>query len=236
MHRLTTSLFDAGPPPPCPARFNMAAYVMAAGVADKTALTVLGDGVETWSYGALDRAIQGTAAGLRARGLEPGDRVALRLGNSVDFPILLFGTIAAGGIAVPTSAQLTEAEFHRLAGDMTPRFVAIAPDLPLEKMPPEALRLDPADWQELRRAPPEGFAETAAEDPAYLIYTSGTSGQPKGVLHAHRAAWARRMMWQGWYGLSEADCVLHTGAFNWTYTLGTGLTDPWAAGAAAVIY
>ncbi len=75
-----------------------------------------------------------------------------------------------------------------------------------------------------------------AEDPAFLIYTSGTVGRPKGVLHAHRAAWGRRPMYQGWYGIGADDVVLHAGAFNWTYTLGVGLIDPWANGATAVLY
>ena len=43
------------------------------------------------------------------------------------------------------------------------------------------------------------------------------------------------MMWQGWYGLGSDDRMLHAGAFNWTYTLGTGLLDPWAIGATALI-
>jgi len=43
------------------------------------------------------------------------------------------------------------------------------------------------------------------------------------------------MMWDGWYGLREDDRVMHAGAFNWTYTLGTGLMDPWSVGATALI-
>ena len=42
-------------------------------------------------------------------------------------------------------------------------------------------------------------------------------------------------MYQGWYGISANDRMLHAGAFNWTYTLGTGLMDPWVAGATAMI-
>jgi acyl-coenzyme A synthetase/AMP-(fatty) acid ligase len=55
------------------------------------------------------------------------------------------------------------------------------------------------------------------------------------VLHAHRAVWARQMMVSGWYGLRPDDRLLHAGAFNWTFTLGTGLMDPWAAGATALV-
>jgi acyl-coenzyme A synthetase/AMP-(fatty) acid ligase len=235
------SLFDIGPPPPCPARFNTARWVLrhAADRAGETALRVLdaeGAPRETWTFADLDRAIRATAAGLRAAGLRPGERVALRLGNVSDFPILFFGTIAAGGIAVPTSAQLTEGEFARLAADMAPRFVAVADELALSAPPPGAELLPPAAWAELRAHPPGEIAGTGADDPAFLIYTSGTGGRAKGVLHAQRAAWARQMMWEGWYGLTGADTVLHAGAFNWTYTLGAGLTDPWAAGAGTLIY
>ena len=42
--------------------------------------------------------------------------------------------------------------------------------------------------------------------------------------------WGRRPMYQGWYGIGPSDVMLHTGAFNWTYTLGTGLFDPFANG------
>ena len=88
----------------------------------------------------------------------------------------------------------------------------------------------------LREAPRAGYADTAADDPAFLIYTSGTTATPKGVLHAQRSAFGRRPMYQGWYGIGPEDRMLHAGAFNWTFTLGTGLTDPWANGATAIIY
>ncbi len=75
---------------------------------------------------------------------------------------------------------------------------------------------------------PIEYADTAADDSAFLIYTSGTAGRPKGVLHSHRTAWGRRPMYHGWYGITADDIVLHAGAFNWTYTLGVGLIDPCA--------
>lgn len=237
----TLSLIHEAAPEPCPARFNAADYVMAAGRQEpqKIALTVLSgeaEIAETWRFADLERAILGVAGALKARGLARGERVALRLGNVSAFPVLFFGIQAAGGVAVPTSAQLTESEFLRLAEDMRPRFAAIADDLVLTAQLEGVELLPEAIWPDLMAHPPGVFEDMAAEDPAVLIYTSGTSGRPKGVLHAHRAAWARRMMWRGWYGLGAEDVMLHAGAFNWTYTLGTGLTDPWAAGAASVIH
>ena len=100
---------------------------------------------------------------------------------------------------------------------------------PLVLSPDDVLRM-------MREGPRIDYAPTRAEDPAFLIYTSGTTARPKGVLHAHRSAIGRRPMYQGWYGLGADDRVLHAGAFNWTFTLGVGLTDPWANGATAIVY
>jgi acyl-coenzyme A synthetase/AMP-(fatty) acid ligase len=235
---LAESLADDGPPPPCPARFNLAAHALWAGQDPaRVALTVAGpDGAarERWSYGALREAVGRTAGGLRALGLRPGERVMLRLGNSADFPILFLGTVAAGGVAVPTSAMLSAAEALHVATDVGARFVAA--DAALRITGPGFATLGPGDVAALRGADPMEPAPTAADDPAFVVYTSGSSGRPKGVAHAQRSAWARRMMWAGWYGLRSDDVMLHAGAFNWTYTLGAGLLDPWAAGASTVIY
>ena len=93
-----------------------------------------------------------------------------------------------------------------------------------------------AEFASLAAFPPRDYAATAPDDPAYLIYTSGTASRPKGVLHAQRVILGRAPMLDHWLGLTEADIVLHAGAMNWTYTLGVGLMDPFARGATAVLY
>src|SRR5262249_12148887 len=89
---------------------------------------------------------------------------------------------------------------------------------------PAVLALAPAPAAVGRTEPPH---PTRAEDPAYLVYTSGTMGHPKGVLHAHRALLGRQPASTYWFDFRpEGDRVLHSGKYNWTYVLGTGLTDP----------
>ena len=234
------SLFDDAPFAACPAPFNMAAHTFAPSgrAPGRLALEVVGaDGSrsERWTHGALAEAVRRSAGGLAARGVAKGDRILLRLGNASDFPILFFAANALGAVPVPVSALLTAAEIAPILADLAPALILHDPALPLPDSHGVTV-VGPAGIADLRRADPVPFARTAPDDPAFIVYTSGTGGRPKGVVHAQRAAWARRMMWDGWYGLTPDDRVLHAGAFNWTYTLGAGLTDPWAIGAAAIIY
>ncbi len=230
------SVFDKGAYPPCPAPFNLAAFVLgrATELADKTALAVISpDGAESWSYGALEAAVRGSATGLLQSGLKPGDILLMRLGNTVDFPIAYLGAITAGIVPVPTSSQLTAPEVQKMIDALAPAAILLGdgvacPDTQL----PVHSTADMAGWRAL---PPADYHMGDPERLAYIIYTSGTSGTARAVGHAHRAIWARQMMMQGWYGLSEEDRLLHAGAFNWTYTLGTGLMDPWTMGATALI-
>ncbi|SMX50604.1 class I adenylate-forming enzyme family protein [Maliponia aquimaris] len=230
------SLFDEGRFAPCPAPFNLAAHVLAAGAQtpDKIALSVVRPtGAQRWSYGRLIAAVRGTATGLLSAGLEPGNVLLMRLGNTVDFPIAYLGAIAAGIVPVPTSSQLTEPEVARILDHLSPRAILRAEGVPCPATDiPVVERETYESWHDL---PPADYAMGDPDRLAYIIYTSGTSGTPRAVGHAHRAIWARQMMMEGWYGLRSQDRLLHAGAFNWTYTLGTGLMDPWTMGATALI-
>lgn len=227
-----------------PAHFNMARYCLAQSAAEhagKVALIVVSDAdaplaeAERWTYGALDDAVRRVAAGLFAEGFRPGERLMIRMPNTSDYALLFFGAIAAGLVPLPSSSQLTETEADFLLADSRASVIAIADGMRVDGG--RARAIDEAAVARLKaHAPLADYADTEANDPAFLVYTSGTSGRPKGVLHAQRSAWGRRPMYQGWYGMGPDDIVLHAGAFNWTYTLGVGLTDPWAMGATTVLY
>ena len=204
----------------------MAAYVLqhAGRLRAKPALEIVSaGGKQVWTYAQIDAAVRTVAGRLRAHGIVAGDIVVLRLANTADFPIAYLGCIAIGALPVPLSMQLTPKDVQKITTDLCPRLV---------------LGADGIAVADLTAAAPIDRAEFDMGDPnraAYMIYTSGTSGTPRAVVHAHRAVWARQMMWDDWYGLRRDDRLLHAGAFNWTYTLGTGLMDPWAIGATALI-
>ncbi len=238
---LTTSPFE-----PPPARFNMAGYAVgraARSAPDKQALIVVdrvgGAPAEVWTFAELERAVLAVAGGLRQLGLARGDRVMIRLDNTSSYALLFFGAIAGGFVPLPASSALTAHEAQFLLEDSEAHAIALGHGLGVECVPEGVIELHGDDVARMIAAGPEpgaAYADTAADDPAYLIYTSGTTAHPKGVLHAQRAAWGRRPMYRGWYGIGADDRMLHAGAFNWTYTLGTGLTDPWANAATAIVY
>lgn len=228
-----------------PARFNMAAYAIGRAARerpDAPALLVIDDVAakspgEAWTFAAIEDAVLRIAGGLKQAGLQPGARILIRLDNTSAYALLFFGAIAAGFVPLPTSTQLTAREVDFMLRNSGAEAIALADDLAISAIPAGVRVLSADDVARmLREAPRVDYAETAPDDPAFLIYTSGTTASPKGVLHAHRSAFGRRPMYQGWYGIGSDDRMLHAGAFNWTFTLGTGLTDPWANGATSIIY
>jgi len=181
---------------------NLAELVRAAAqrTPDKTAF-ILRD--ETISWAELDRRVDAMATGLLSLGVVPGDRVALQLGNTLDFPVVYFGALRAGLVAVPVNTTYTEGELRHCLADSGASVVvtsragsqvalAVAADLPgVRSVVVAGVDVAPAGAQSLDTllaadpAPVEAVG--SGEDLAVVIYTSGTSGRPKGAMLSHRA-------------------------------------------------
>ena len=217
-------------------------------------------GTATATYKELATATSRFAQLLRNLGVGREDRVLIRLPNSLAYPTAFLGTMKRGAIAVPTSTLLTAEEVLYLAKDSGAsvlvtdkamwaglrdklhglenlRYVLLAG----EGVPAasngnglKALGLDAALAAIHTWAPPH---KTRSHDPAYLVYTSGTTGYPKGVLHAHRAMVGREPAAEYWFDFAPGgDRILHSGKFNWTYVLGSGLMDPLYRGKTVIVH
>ncbi|MXQ07230.1 AMP-binding protein [Alphaproteobacteria bacterium GH1-50] len=218
---------------PAPDGFNLAHHVLWRNDApgDKIALAVLtASGAERFSYDRLRASVLTAAAGLLDAGLMPGNRLVLALGNTSTFPVAFLAAIAADILPVPVPSGLTPDETAQLAQALDPAAVLTAGT--------------GAVWPGIRHLTPDILTGSSPLDrprtgdanrPAYLMVTSGTTGRPRLVTHAHRAILGRIPMRAGWTGLGPTDRMLHAGAFNWSYTLGTGLLDPWSVGATALV-
>ena len=130
---------------------------------------VAGTRTVTWSE--FDELVDRMAGGLLAEGLEPGDRVGLLLPNSIEFAAAYFSVLRAGLVAVPLNNSYTQAEVDYQVNDSGARLV-----------------LTEAECGRLaEHAPYDGEARGGDEDLAVLLYTSGTTGRPKGAMLTHRA-------------------------------------------------
>ncbi len=144
------------------------------------------------TYGRLAERAARLAAGLGKLGLRPGDRVAICAGNKPSYVECLFGAWWGGFAAVPMNAKLHPAELAWMIDNAeAPVCLAGAKEADgLAGQRPEALRhlfaLGSADYEALFAADPAPLAEAAPDDLAWLFYTSGTTGRPKGATITHR--------------------------------------------------
>jgi len=148
----------------------------------------------TLSYADLDAASARVAGLLRAKGVEPGDRVGIMLPNVLQFPSCYFGTLRAGAVVVPMNPLLKEREVSFYLRDSGARVVlawhefADAAHAGAEQADAECILVEPGAFESLaaRCEPPAGVAERGDSDTAVILYTSGTTGTPKGAELTHR--------------------------------------------------
>ncbi len=218
-------------------------------------------GTDEITFSELSQRTHQFAQLLRNLGVALGDRVLIRLPNCLDYPTAFLGAMKRGAISVPTSTLLTAEEVIYLAKDSGASVLVTdkamwsklatelkgCPQLKYVLLSGAGACVASADSaiQVIDLSPAMQAIEswdaphqTAADDPAYLVYTSGTTGYPKGVLHAHRALLGRAPATTYWFDFSETkqDRIMHSGKFNWTYVLGTGLMDPLYLGKTVIVH
>ncbi|AUX47458.1 acyl-CoA synthetase [Sorangium cellulosum] len=162
--------------------------------------------------GALLAASAPRGAGERAEpaSLE-GERLLLLASPGAAWVAALLGTILAGGIALPLSPLYPPAELTWLAGDAGVRRVIVSDDLAALAAPlaqgRAVLRVE--DLERAAPGPESALADLAEDDPALLLYTSGTTGKPKGALLTHRNLAVQAELLRAAWGFSEEDVLLH---------------------------
>lgn len=169
-------------------------------------------------------------------GFKPGNRVIIRMENSPEYIFSFLGVIAAGMTSIPISPQLTEEEVAFIlreskaeGGIIDGKLPTPRPDVEIILVPYKEI-IDPPQKNQLY-----SLYNTRHFEEAFIVYTSGSSGYPKGVIHAHRSLLGRTPMFDGWTDINADDTIVHSGQLNWTYTLGVGLMDPFIKGATAVL-
>ncbi len=206
------------------------------------AALVCGD--EVLTYRTLADEVARAANALRALGVQPGERVLLLLRDTPEFVAAWLGTVCAGAVAIGLNTKLSEEDYRHILADSGARLL-IAEEALLVTLGPLAAQLAAeqrlaagAVWrQELRRAAPHAaFHPAQPQDAAFWLYSSGTTGRPKGVVHAHRDVLPAGQAQRDVLGLGPGDKVFATSKLFFAYALENGMLGPLALGATTILH
>ena len=222
---------------------------VAEGRGDKTAFI---DPSRNITYGELRDAAARIGPMLARLGIEPENRIALILLDTINFPVLFWGAIRAGVIPVLLNTRLTVDQYRYLLEDsrvkvafvssaLLPMVQEAAKDLPsLKAVIVVGGGIDTTPRLEnLLAAENEGSApaRTCADEVAYWLYSSGTTGMPKGVMHVHSSPIIMsQLSGQDRIGIREDDVVFSAPKLFFAYGLGNAMFCPMSVGATSVFY
>jgi acyl-coenzyme A synthetase/AMP-(fatty) acid ligase len=224
-----------------PEKLNLATAVLddpiAAGAGAHVAL--IGEHGTT-TYAEIAGLVNGLAAGLSNRGIKPGDRVLIKMGNSVEFAAAFLAAVKLGVIPVLVNSLLSAGELRVIVQQAEPELIfteASRADAVRELRAsglieqvvcvgapaPDEIAFASLAANSAREIPAAG---TRADEPAFIVYTSGTTGTPKGIVHAHR--WIVAVGDLNRYRLPPQgnDVVMATGEWSFISALGHNLLFP----------
>ena len=223
----------AGIPAP-EARFNIAQHLLAlnAGRPQKAAFV---DDLGALSYAALEDRVRRLATGLRGLGIRREERVLLLMHDCSDWPVACLGALSAGLVPVAVNTLLTADDYAYMlehsraqavlvSGALLPALTAAMtrsdhevgkvivsrPQAPLHAAPSDVSPLHPAELEfeafVQANTPAARAAATAADDPAFWLYSSGSTGRPKGTVHSHaNPYWTAELYGKAVLNLQEHD-------------------------------
>ena len=236
-----------------PQLYNAAHDLMArhAGRADKAAFIDAGSG-EQLSYGALEDQSHRFANALRGAGFAPESRIVVAMLDTPQWPVVFLGCILAGVVPVAVNTLLTTADFDFMLRDSRAQGLVVSKAL-LPAFEPllghiDTLRTVIVDGDEnsesnrslvqmiSAQTATKKIANTCADDVCFWLYSSGSTGAPKGTVHLHsHLIQTAELYGRGVLGIKESDVVYSAAKLFFAYGLGNALTFPMCVGATTVL-
>ncbi len=193
-----------------------------------------------WHFGELIARSAGLSGAMAARGVERGDAVMTLIGNRVEWVLAMLACWRMGAVALPCNPQLRRKDLELRISAADPK-LCIGEEWVLGELPGgvEAMTMaDVAaalDEDEPQETPVEP-ADLDPEDPAVIIFTSGTTGEPRGVVYPQRYLPGQRLQAEHWFGAREGELAWCTAATGWSKSTRNIFVAPWLEGAAALIH
>ncbi len=191
-------------------------------------------------FGELVAQSAGLSGAFAARGVRRGDVVMTLVGNRVEWALSLLACWRMGAVALPCSPQLRRHDLELRVAAANPALclgeeglLAELPDgVPAMTLAEVAEVLDEDRPQEA----PAPVEDMSSEDPALIVFTSGTTGEPRGVLHAYRYLFGQQIQAEHWFGSRPGELAWCTTAPGWSKSARNVFLAPWLTGAAAVLH
>ena len=189
----------------------------------------------TWTYRELEEAAARCRGALAAHGIRAGDRVALVMSDSPEMIVAFLGIMGLGAIAAPCSTLLPAEGLAYVFKDSEAKLVVMSPEHQASVMAAQPGKSILAE-DLLRDAKPAPLGEFDRDTPCLVLYTSGSTGQPKGAVHRHgHMPWTVESVARKVYQLEPDDRLFSVPRLFFAYGLGNSLSIPLGGGAATIL-
>jgi acyl-coenzyme A synthetase/AMP-(fatty) acid ligase len=186
---------------------------------------------QEWTFAEITHVSSRFAGGLAEKGIGKGDVVLTFMGNTADWVFTLTACWQLGAVAMPCNTQLTQA-------DLAKRIELIGPKLCVVDEPrANSFAFDAVDGDSLKGSDPfSPDVSIRPEDPALIIFTSGTAGEAKPVRHGQRYVANQHIQAEHWFGAQPGDLCWCTAASGWSKSSRNSFVAAWVRGAAALVH
>jgi acyl-coenzyme A synthetase/AMP-(fatty) acid ligase len=193
-----------------------------------------------WHFGELIARSAGLSGAMAARGVERGDAVMTLVGSRIEWVLAMLACFRMGAVALPCNPQLRRKDLEVRVAAANPR-LCIGEEGLLSELPEGIPAMTMAEVAESldEDRPQESPAEIAdldPDDPAVIIFTSGTTGDPRGVLYPQRYLTGQRLQAEHWVGARKGELAWCTAAPGWSKSTRNVFIAPWLRGASALIH
>jgi acyl-coenzyme A synthetase/AMP-(fatty) acid ligase len=193
-----------------------------------------------WYFGELIAQSAGLSGAFAARGMRRGDVVMTLVGNRIEWVLSLLACWRMGAVALPCSTQLRRQDLALRVAAANPK-LCVGEDGLLAELPDGVATMTMGEVaaaldEDRPQETPAAIEVMEAEDPALIVFTSGTTGEPRGVVHAYRYLLGQQGQAEHWFGSRKGELAWCTTATGWSKSARNVFLAPWLTGAAAVIH
>jgi acyl-coenzyme A synthetase/AMP-(fatty) acid ligase len=193
-----------------------------------------------WYFGELIACSAGLSGAFAARGVRRGGVVMTLAGNRIEWALTLLACWRMGAVALPCNPQLRRADLEHRVAAADPR-LCVGEEALLGELPEGMATMTMADVayvldEDLPQETPAAVEAMGPDDPALIVFTSGTTGEPRGVVHSYSYLLGQQAQADHWFGSRKGELAWCTTAPGWSKSARNVFLAPWLTGAAAVIH